>query len=234
MRTRGFTLIELLIVVVIIGILATIAIPQFDEVRQRAFNSTVLSDIRTVVAEIERYATIKYAFPADEDALFANGLVLSPGVSFMSFSVSNAGVPSDRYSPRPHRARGILELLSLQAPRRPTSRVALEVARADQFVSSQISSVSHPSVAMNWAMQTTSCRILRKPSLRVTVPRTSYSPPCRYSTQRSSGMEGLWGAKPGFDGRSALADRFLRRMQRLQRGIGTDVASALQPEAEPY
>jgi prepilin-type N-terminal cleavage/methylation domain-containing protein len=93
MRTRGFTLIELLIVVVIIGILATIAIPQFDEVRQRAFNATVLSDIRTVVAEIERYATTKYAFPADENALFANGLVLSPGVSFTSFSVSNAGTP---------------------------------------------------------------------------------------------------------------------------------------------
>ncbi len=90
---KGFTLIELLIVVVIIGLLAIIALPQFDKVRERAFNATVLSDIRTTMNAVELYAVTNYAFPNDENDLFAEGLTLSQDVSFMSFSVSNPGEP---------------------------------------------------------------------------------------------------------------------------------------------
>ncbi len=92
---KGFTLIELLIVVVIVGILATIIRPQFDKVREKAFNATVLSDIRTTIVEVERYVILKYAFPSDENDLFAEGLTLSADVSFMSFSVSNPSEPGN-------------------------------------------------------------------------------------------------------------------------------------------
>ncbi len=49
----GFTLIELLVVVVIIGVLATIAIPQYYKVRERAHVAAMKSDLRNLVTAQE-------------------------------------------------------------------------------------------------------------------------------------------------------------------------------------
>jgi type IV pilus assembly protein PilA len=52
---KGFTLIELLIVIAIIGVLASIAIPTFATYRNRAYDSAVMSDLRNAATAQEAY-----------------------------------------------------------------------------------------------------------------------------------------------------------------------------------
>ena len=61
---RGFTLIELLIVVAIIGILAAIAIPQFNSYRMRAFNASASSDLRNLKSNLEAIYIDLQSYPA--------------------------------------------------------------------------------------------------------------------------------------------------------------------------
>src|SRR3989441_11807964 len=49
MNRKGFTLIELLLVVVIIGFLAAIAIPKFDNTKAKAYIASMKSDLRNLV-----------------------------------------------------------------------------------------------------------------------------------------------------------------------------------------
>ncbi|MHC4475319.1 MAG: type II secretion system protein [Planctomycetota bacterium] len=51
----GFTLVEILIVVVILGILAAIVIPQFTDASTEAKLSSLCSDLQTIRSQIELY-----------------------------------------------------------------------------------------------------------------------------------------------------------------------------------
>ena len=51
----GFTLVEILIVVIILGILAAIVIPQFTEASNDARESALASDLQTVRSQLELY-----------------------------------------------------------------------------------------------------------------------------------------------------------------------------------
>jgi general secretion pathway protein G len=51
----GFTLVEILIVVVILGILAAVVIPQFTDASTEAKTSSLCSDLQTVRSQIELF-----------------------------------------------------------------------------------------------------------------------------------------------------------------------------------
>jgi prepilin-type N-terminal cleavage/methylation domain-containing protein len=52
---RGFTLIELLIVILIIGVLAVIALPNFVRTRERSYIAALKSDLRNLATAEEDY-----------------------------------------------------------------------------------------------------------------------------------------------------------------------------------
>lgn len=70
----GFTLIELLIVVVIIGILASIAIPKFSATKEKAYVAKMKSDLRNLATAQEAYYY--------DNSTYYSGAVPGPGLAF--------------------------------------------------------------------------------------------------------------------------------------------------------
>lgn len=58
-KQTGFTIVELLIVIVVIGILATIAIVAYNGVQGQAHDSTIKSNLSNFSKQIELYATME-------------------------------------------------------------------------------------------------------------------------------------------------------------------------------
>ncbi|MGE5530992.1 MAG: DUF1559 domain-containing protein [Bacteroidota bacterium] len=72
MRRHGFTLIELLVVIAIIAILAAILFPVFAKAREKARQSSCLSNVKQMILAVMQYAQ-------DYDEMYPGGLIGSPG-----------------------------------------------------------------------------------------------------------------------------------------------------------
>ena len=72
----GFTLVEILIVVVILGILAAVVIPQFTEASTEAKTSSLCTDLQMMRSQIELYK-IQHNddLPGDGTASFVDALI---------------------------------------------------------------------------------------------------------------------------------------------------------------
>lgn len=55
-QMRGFTLVEIMIVVAIIALLASIAVPGFLRARKRSQASRILNDLRLIDSAVDQYA----------------------------------------------------------------------------------------------------------------------------------------------------------------------------------
>lgn len=72
-RAGGFTLLELIVVIAIIGILATIALPALRDVPRRAQEAALKTDLRTMRDVINQYYGDKGRYPPTLEALVEAG-----------------------------------------------------------------------------------------------------------------------------------------------------------------
>ena len=66
-KSKGFTIVELLIVIVVIGILATLVIVTFTGIQQKARDSKRKTDIGAVQAALESYYSSNNTYPTVTD-----------------------------------------------------------------------------------------------------------------------------------------------------------------------
>jgi type IV pilus assembly protein PilA len=87
LQRRGFTLIELLIVVVIIGVLAAIAVPKFQNTKGKANAASLRADLRNLITAQEAYFYDNSAYTANLSDL---NLRVTTGVT-ITFGAATAG-----------------------------------------------------------------------------------------------------------------------------------------------
>jgi len=95
MKRNGFTLIELLIVMALIGLLATIAIPRLTNTKERAQLAAMKSDLRNLVTMEENYLAENQKYTIDLSTAYH----VSPGNRTPTIALTTDGWTASITSP---------------------------------------------------------------------------------------------------------------------------------------
>jgi prepilin-type N-terminal cleavage/methylation domain-containing protein len=77
----GFTLLELIVIVAVVGILAAIAIQQFQLHRARAIDASMRSDLKNAALAMESYYGEFLSYPVTEASILLVGYRKTSGVT---------------------------------------------------------------------------------------------------------------------------------------------------------
>ena len=99
MRQKGFTLIDLMFVVVIIGILASIATPNFMSMRDRAKEASLRSNMHTLQLAAEDFSTMAEGAYPDDCATTVSEVLVRLGFSTVSSATKSIAGAASGTSP---------------------------------------------------------------------------------------------------------------------------------------
>jgi len=117
-RTSGFTLIELIVVVAIIGILATIAVPAMRTAPQRARESALKEDLFTLRSCLDQFHADRTRYPSTLDELVSMGYLRSVPVDPITNSkdtwvlIYEQVTPEEQEEQQTQTAPGIIDIHS--------------------------------------------------------------------------------------------------------------------------
>ena len=95
MNRKGFTLIELLVVVMMVGILTSVALPQYRKAMKRARTAEVLQMLPALYEARERWV-LENGYHWDGDMIKdANGTQVRPTIAMLDIEVKAAGAAPD-------------------------------------------------------------------------------------------------------------------------------------------